>query len=515
MKKFILILMPLLMLLFLPVYAEEHDWEYIDGSADIVVTVIWENETPDVVLIDPTGLEYNLIDENESYDGKILFYIIESPKAGYWKVDLDKKDNQVIEIGMQKYFENPIVRDLSIGGVYNTTLPVNFNILNKDDITVDYKISAVTEVNGIEKELASGYTNTNTPFSMDVDLSGLATHDHYLIKVDALFTIDGIDYFDYAYSQPFKWFNSEKSSMDDFEMTVDESDYSVTLAWPNIDYGAEQVLVAIFEDKSEEPTTFFNYGKNETAKLAYFPETEDIRVEVSVMKSGVYVSTLSKSVDLKRSGIQLEDFNTTNKTSIKLNYENLKSVDVSIDLNGQSAIKNFNGSGSYSLMLQEFTNTITLDYLENGIHRKITKEVFVDRIPPQLTVEYSDHIVEKMTKVVGFVKDANRLLLNGEVIEFDQAGLFTFESPKQESFELIAIDLAGNEVKYVYTYEEESIEDSLDQDPFAPIEKWDILSKITSKHILYIALGICLMILVYGFMFWKKDEEGNDEKSNK
>lgn len=514
MKKTLLILIVLL-LLNLPTFAEDLQWQVIDGKSDIVVTIVWEKSTPNVIFVDPSGKAYHAVDSTKTYDDKIVFYKIEAPKAGAWSMRLDKKDNPFVEIAVQEYHENPVVEQLTIQAVENGSLPVSFTVTHKESLPVNLVVSAVTEVGGPEKVLYTGIANTNEVQSLRVDLSKLASYDPYLIQVKALFNIDGIDYFDTATSNPFSWTNTAKASMQDFELTIDETQHRVEVAWPNLDYDAERILVAIFEDQEKEPSTFFEFDPDEEVSLSYLEKTKHLRVELSLKKSGVYVSTLVKELSLDASNIQLEELAATNKNHLKMHYTNLSAIPVQVTVGEKTENMTLNGSGEYDIQLEDFDNEVVIEYTDKGITRKVTRTIFVDHIPPELVVETSDQISKGMIRFVGYLKDGNSVWINGVETPLQENGMFTAEIKQGEDMIIIAKDIAGNETQYIYDPKVAKEPSEEKSNLFSQINKWDIFSHFKTKHLMIIMGAFSVLLILYAAVFWKKHEEVKDDEDEK
>lgn len=109
MKKisFILIVSLLLGIFALPASAEEHKFHYLDSERDVVIYVSWPTEEPNLTFRAPNGTIYDPNAKNENtvttVGEKELYYIIYNAPAGQWYVELDKRGNDKVDIGMFDY----------------------------------------------------------------------------------------------------------------------------------------------------------------------------------------------------------------------------------------------------------------------------------------------------------------------------------------------------------------------------------------------------------------------------
>lgn len=103
MRKILIVFLTFIMLSTV-VYAESQNIFYLEKKSDIVVTLQWENETPDVTLLSPDGKKIN-ITKGYNNDDKKITYPIKSAAKGQWGVKYDKKDNEYIDLFHNEYSE--------------------------------------------------------------------------------------------------------------------------------------------------------------------------------------------------------------------------------------------------------------------------------------------------------------------------------------------------------------------------------------------------------------------------
>lgn len=125
---------------------------------------------------------------------KELYYIIYNAPAGQWYVELDKRGNDKVDIGMFDYQDAPVIESFSLGKEENGRVPVTFTVTQNENRSYEYKIYAAAEKGGAEKELDSGIARTNSEVKTKVDLRSLSSYSGYMLKLYVWYTENGTDF---------------------------------------------------------------------------------------------------------------------------------------------------------------------------------------------------------------------------------------------------------------------------------------------------------------------------------
>ena len=532
MKKisFILIVSLLLGIFALPASAEEHKFHYLDSERDVVIYVSWPTEEPNLTFRAPNGTIYDPNAKNENtvttVGEKELYYIIYNAPAGQWYVELDKRGNDKVDIGMFDYQDAPVIESFSLGKEENGRVPVTFTVTQNENRSYEYKIYAAAEKGGAEKELDSGVARTNSEVKTKVDLRSLSSYSGYMLKLYVWYTENGTDFFDQVYSEPFSYINSDKtSSMKNFEFSVDPDASLVSVSWPEIDNRAEKVMVALFEGDSAEPAMYDSYDPDKgSVQLSYDPAASKIRVEISVMINGVFTETLKKTAEIARCPIALEDTTATNIPRLRLDYKEIHSAKVFVTVGATSEELLLNGTGDVTVKLEEGWNDVEVRYTDTeGVTWFLSRRVFVDRNGPILRMNdnYDGMITSRDSiEIGGIVTDGHLLTINGTQIELSVDGTFSYTmSLSGGEYELVvtASDKLKNETRYSATITsttggyrsngplvgEDGRKKSVLESIFSPDGYlWMILSGV-----------LCLMVIAYVLIFWRRDKKAGGKKS--
>ena len=164
MKRIFTIIITLLLMaaLVVPAYAapEEADLEYINTQKDVVFWVSWDQEQPQIIFIAPDGTEYDpsvTSDTTTTIVGeKDLYYVVLDAQAGQWRVRYDKGNNTEIKISVHDYQAGIRIESFTLGEAEGNYLPVTFLAEGAEGTHFQYRISAMVDHTGMEKELRTG-----------------------------------------------------------------------------------------------------------------------------------------------------------------------------------------------------------------------------------------------------------------------------------------------------------------------------------------------------------------------
>lgn len=534
MKRIILILTAAILVcsLAVPTKAQttEAEFDYLETSRDIVIWVSWPTEKPDIIFKAPNGTKYDPLVETSktvTITGENdLYYTIYNAPAGQWYVSYDKKSNESIDISMQFYNEGLSISGFTLGEVSGNSLPVTFSVSHSGDKQFNYKISAVIEKNGEEKELSSGTAKANREISVDVPLSSLATYSGYMLKLYVWYVDSGTDYFDLAYSDSFSYTNSTvTASMIDFSVTIDPENVLLNISWPNLDRTAESVLVAVFEDGAEEPAVYDEYSPEyKEVQLSYDPSATKLAISLSIKLNGIYQATLTKAVNLADFGIDIEDASAVSSTQLPMKYSGFTGQTVYVEVNDDSTELFLNGDGSVAINLNNEWNDVQVYFTDdNNVKWLIERSVFVDRIPPTLNMsEAYDGITTASTSIdiIGVVNDYSHLTINDADILPDFNGSFSYTaslSKGENKITIIASDMLGNETQYAAVitctaggFSNSASKGLTDEGRYTDYG-YDLLSHLldSPNYIVLIAASfLCIIVIVFALLFWRKKEGG-------
>lgn len=532
MKKLLIILLTIFLCLplCLVVHAEtmETDLDYLYESQDIVIMVTWDVSEPSIVFISPDGIEYNpfsqYVNTNTILNEKSLYFTVKNAKSGLWRARYDKGSNNVLNVSMHTYSTPLFIDYFNIGTVSGNFIDVSFNVSADEEKYYRYKISAMTDHAGAEKELfqSSGYTGSET--SISVNLSSLSSHSAYRLKLHVWYTENQADIYDFAFSEnTFSYTNTDIDSYNtDYKLKVFPESGIINLSIPDITWRADSFLVAIFENGSAEPTTFDEHSTDsaETLQLTYNPQATKVDVEVSLKVNGVNTSPIRKTFEPKNFGISLPAGDATNSVSFPMTYKGMSSQLVNVKVNGYNTELVLNGDGELKINLGDNWNSIDISYEgTDNITWALSHELYVDRTPPILNMNQNyDNITLESDKLLvgGNVLDFNQVTINGSEVSVDDNGLFSMEINLNEGaniIEIIASDALGNEAKYTATVYRGTTPIDQDQSQTSQTEEedeplGDLYEKLTGGFFpLIIASIVGVLAILYALIFWRKEKK--------
>ena len=390
---FVLLLMAALAV---PAYAapEEADLEYIDTQKDVVFWVTWDQEQPQIVFIAPDGTEYDPSVTSDTtttvISEKDLYYVILDAPAGQWRIRYEKGNNSEISVSVHDYQAGIRIETFEAGSVEGNYIPVAFRATGEEGRLFQYKISAVIDHTGMEKELWSGSAFVGSDITDRLYLGDLSTYDAYMLKLYIWYDQNGTDIFDFVYSDPFSYTNQDLDNRaEDFDLMVKPDEQLLYISWPDLSWSVEKVMVAVFEDGAAEPAVFDEYDPDETdsVQLAYDPAAKRVDVEFTVTVNGVNAAPTRKTLYLDAQKLTIADIEACNTLILPMSYTGFTDQLVSVNVNGYNTDLKLNGDGSVNITLGDDWNSVTATYVDTqNVTWQLSRQIFVDRIPPTLTM---------------------------------------------------------------------------------------------------------------------------------
>ena len=529
MKRIIILLVAMSLLASLPLTAhaavEEAPFANLEEPQDIVIWIEWDVEQPIVVFLAPDGTEYDptvATDDTASGTGEnVLYYTIRGAQAGQWNVRYDKLGNSQLDITIQEFAAPLYIDYLTLEGVSGDDLPVKFLVSSpegEEDRRYQYKISAMVDHTGEEKLLYDSYAYTGTEESVRLDLSQLSSHSAYMLKLYVWYERDGAEIFDFVFSDPFSYTNVDADSQaKDFQLTVAPETGSIWVTMTDLSRYTESVMVAVFENGEAEPAMFDEYQPDQLTdlQLAYDPAATEVAVEVAVKYDGIYAAPVRKSFTPSLMGISIPEGNAFNSQILPISYTGMTGQLVDVAVNDDHNEVVLTGGGSMDLTLIDDWNALEISYTDAlGIRWLLERDIYIDRVPPLLTMSqnYDNMTTQETTiTITGTVSDYHSVTVNGQAATVDANGLFSLDlalTSGANTVEVVASDKLGNQARYTAqifsgTTQEEWVE--TEEAKALPGGLLEVLTGAGSFWPLLLSSGFCLVILIYAFIFWRKE----------
>lgn len=511
--------------LAVPALAAEEEQELVtlDTPRDVVFWVSWDTETPEIVFLAPDGRVYDptaeAADTTTILSGTDLYYVILNAPAGRWRVRFDKGANQKLDISVHDYNPGLTIETFTVGEVEGDRIPVDFRVAGADSQRYSYRVSAMIDHTGMEKELSSGSDTVGRDVGIRVPLNSLSTYSGYLLKLYVWYDDGGTDIFDFAFSDRFSYTNTAADQRaQDFALTVLPEEQVLIVAWPDLPWNAEQVLVAVFEDGAAEPAMFDEYDPKSTdsVQLAYDPAAERVDVEFTVRFNGVNTAPTRKGLSPAGFGLALPEGDSRNSAVISMTYTGFSRQPVDVTVNGYLTETVLDGDGTLNLTLGDDWNEILAEFTDDGgITWQLRRNIFVDRIPPVLSMSrsYDGMQVDGGTLTVsGTAMDCASVTVNGEAVTVGDGGLFSREIKLTEGSNLITViaaDALGNESRYtaaVYRGAGAQERTQGETGQSGPGSLLELLTGPGKYWVLLIVSVLCLMVVGYALIFWRRED---------
>lgn len=501
---------------------EEQELVTLDTQKDVVFWISWDKETPDIVFLAPNGREYDPAaeanDTTTILNGTDLYYVILNAPAGQWRVRFDKRSNQKLDISVHDYNPGLTIETFTVGQVDGDRIPVQFRVTGAGNQRYSYRISAMIDHTGMEKELTSGSGTVGRDVETRVSLKSLSTYSGYLLKLYVWYDDNGTDIFDFAFSDRFSYTNTDADQRaQDFALTVLPQEQLLIVSWPDLPWNTERVLVAVFEDGGAEPAMFDEYDPKTTnsVQLAYDPAARQVDVEFTVRINGVNAAPKRKSFQPDHLGLTLPEGDSRNSTALPMTYTGFSQQPVNVTINGYLTELVLNGDGTLNLTLGDDWNELKVEFTDpDQITWQIQRNLFVDRIPPVLTMSQSYdgmRVDGQSVTVSGTALDCAWVTVNGETVTVGADGMFSREISLAEGgnpVTVIAADSLGNESRYAaMIYRGISAQEWTDSES-KQSGPGGLLETLTGPGKYWVLIGVsvlCLMVIGYALIFWRRE----------
>lgn len=525
MKRMICILLALMLLASMAIPAaaatQEGNMILLETSRSIVIEVKWDTVQPDVVFLAPDGTVFSPMEVREGtsavFSENALYYIIENAAAGQWRVRYDRKGNTSMDISVHKYQTPLVVQSFAMTPPADNKSTVKFLVNGPEGKYYNYRISAMINHTGTEKSLVEGSAITGRETERILSFSKLASFDSYLLKLTVWYNDDGVDVMDFAYSEPFSYQNPQQDkNLPDYQVVMMPAEQLFQVKWQDLPWQVDSVLVAVFENDSQEPQFFQEYKPGDKyMEFGYSPETTTLSVELAFQRSGIYSTPVRREIRPADFLLSPPEEDAVNSLQLPLPYHGMTGQTVSAVVNGFGTELTPEGDGTFQFALKDDWNTLEVSYPDgNGVTWLWRKEILVDRNPPVLTMtrNYDGmHIEGRELTVSGSAADCSVLTVNGEEVALTEDGLFSKPLTLAEGTNeivVVAADPLGNESLYTATVTSGSGSPAQSQTDNTPEGPGSLLTALTAEGNYYVAAivsALCLLVIGYALIFWKKE----------
>ena len=394
---------------------------------------------------------------------------------------------------------------------------VRFLVDGPEGLRYSYRISAMVNHTGVEKELAEGTASVGKETDRMVSFSKLATYDGYLLKLTVWYQDGDVDVTDFAFTEPFAYENTKQDEdIPDYSVVVLPEEYLLQVRWEDLPWQVDTLMVAVFEDNGEEPLYYEEYKPGDKyMEFGYSPEAATVSVEVAFKRSEVYSTPVRRDIRPADFLLVPGEADAVNSLQYTLPYRGMTGQTVTVAVNGSVSQKTLQGDGNLQFTLKDDWNSLEASYTDdNAVTWMLRKDILVDRRPPvlHLSRNYDGMRVEgSEVTVSGTVADWAVLTLNGEAVTPDENGLFSKTvtlAPGANTLTLVAADALGNESLYTATVYRGTDAGTQNQDGAAPEGPGSLLAALTAEGSYYVTALVsvlCLLIIGYALIFWKKE----------
>jgi Sec-independent protein secretion pathway component TatC len=444
--------------------AQTADLFLLSERSNMAVTIYYDAEEPVVSFIAPNSDIYAEADLEVETGDKSVCYYIPNAMPGQWQIVCDKLSNTALDVNWAPY-----ANFIKITGFEFTpfqgenSTEVAFTVTSETDGRYNYTvyaavIDAAGNVDGTA-ELTAGTANVNQRTTARVRVDRLQTYDKYHFFLEVWRAEYGLEASDTAVSSAeFSVVSANAPQMiESVDIEVDLTYSLLSLDWDAYKARCDEYVLAVFDasDISEsEPIYANSFTSDNTSTVIVFPpDSERLIVELSYIQNGATSRMLRKEVPIDTGVVfDLPAVGVISAKQVAVAYQADKNVIAEVKVNGKMERIALNGSGNFSVEVDDFDNEVEISYTledENTAYI-LRKMISVDTAPPILYLPENDvtlFVAEAAFDLAGATEIDCVLTVNGEVVPLNEDGTFlkTLDLVDGENeFTVNSSDPAGN-----------------------------------------------------------------------
>lgn len=517
--RFLTVVLALCTFLCLPFSAfavpNEEDREYlcyVDEGEELVLTIYFDKEMPDILLLGPEELRIPV--ETGRSDVKVAVYDkwalvqVVDPAPGSWDIAIDQKSNTQVTYNRMKQTHNLWIQYVTVAPDSGTYYQVKF-LVERDggEFYFDYTLSLAAADGSGSLQLKTGRAKTNEETVVNVDLSRYSSYTDYVIQLDVSAEDDGAMLWDEYSSDPFAFTNpNAPEALENVDLSVDVENHQVKLNWNDYkQYRFDSYVLEIYAEGTEEPIYVGEFEGQDEQFSMYIPQ-EYTKLTVNFYgRDGKLLSApLTRDIYLGDQAyleILTPAATASNQAQIKMNLPKDCQMDVILG----EVTTPYISAGKENVVavnILEGTNLLRAQAMVDDVLYYAERQIFKDGIPPMIILheDYDGKTYQtNQVKIVGNAAGAAKLLLNDQELTVNAYGDFEATitlAPGENVAEFIAEDPLGNRANrtiYLYTPEAEQaiVNTNAPQQKQSPIMKF--LPLIISGAV---GIGLLIWILI-------------------
>lgn len=481
--RFLTIVLALCTFLCLPFSAfavpSEEDREYlcnVDEGEELVLTIYFDNEMPDILLLGPEELripvETGRSDVNVAvYDGWALVQVVD-PIPGSWDIAIDEKSNTEVTYDRMKQTNNLWIQYITVTPDSGTRYQVNF-LVERDgsEFYYDYTLSLAAADGSGSLELRTGRAKTNKEESVSVDLSRYSSYANYVVKLEVSGKDDDAMLWDEYTSDPFAFTNpNAPEAPENVDISVDVENNQVKANWENYkQYRFDSYFLEIYAEGVEEPIYFSEFENQEELFSMYIPaEHTKLTLNFYGRDGAVLSAPLTRDIYLGDQAyleILTPASTASNQAQVKMNLPKDAQMDVIVGEATSSFISD-GKENTVAVGLSNGDNLLRAQANVADVTYYAERRIFKDGVPPILSL-YEDYdgktFHTPQVKIVGNAAGAVKMYLNDQELAINEYGDFEVTinlQPGENVAEFVAEDQVGNRAQrtiYLYSPETETV----------------------------------------------------------
>lgn len=489
----------------------------LEQQKDLVVLFSFDKEAVDITFLSPSGIRLTSADAGvEMAEGELWrTYRILGAEIGTWSVEYDLRGNSSIEYSVIEEEYGLWIQYITPAKSDSNHLTVNFEADNENRILdYRYEIYAVQMSNGdFSQKLASGWAVSNEDKEEEISLSSLSSGT-YQLRLEVSCVDGDAELFDAMLSESFEFSNpNEPEHIEDYCVYIDVGNLECEVVWDDYAQNCDSYRLLVYGDEEDAFYDGILDGDVTSSGISFPQDTEKLTVSLPVNRDGIWSVPLTKQIDLAGGEyLRLGAKETTGDDQIVLEYSVSKDRELFLSVNEKESQFCLTETGYLGITLEQGSNTVHAEFeSDHLVFYMVNTELYFDAYPPKIILyealdgkTFSNDMVEIIGKITG----GTHLTANGEIVEIDAIGEFSYSFPLasgENVLTLEAADVNGNAAVQVLTLYRSAANAGI-------IQNRDVWVQIRP---LIATLSLSVMIIIAAAVFLKKKEKPTGDVKKK
>ncbi len=480
-------------------------------GGDLAIMFSFDAEVVDIEFISPSGKRMKAGDEGVGYasgDGWSTYRITDAEK-GKWTLEYDPAGNTEIEYSIINDDYGLWIQNFTVESIEKERVSVKFQADCEDDIYLyNYEIYMVSTEEDYSERVASGSAFPNKETELSFYASNISS-GNYIFRLDVYYEDGDAEIFDSVNSDAVNFTNSRTGKAPEGIVTkLDFDAGTVSVDWKRSKPGSySNHKLTVLADGEVISSKELETGVSNDVTLIPVGSGE-IEIRLAYYDYGLRSESFVKKIDLSKEYLKNLNGDVTGSSQLRIAYSVSGESELVVKVNGHEGNYKIKESGELSFDLEQGNNTVYAELkIDDSLSYVIDTDVYFDAIPPEIVLfdnPDGKSVTGDSFTILGKVKGAKTLRIDGADCEYKEDGSFTYEKKLEAGENVINIeveDVNGNTAARAVTLYKKAV--SVVSNTVTEKPWWQ-------QYLPLMIAGVAsIVVIILALIFFKKKPENN------